>query len=576
MAGRTYKIIEFNSEARTKLLNGVKKLSGAVKVTLGPKGRNVIISKPGKNPTITKDGVTVARDVQLEDEIENIGAQAVAETAIKTASIAGDGTTTATVLAEAILIKGMKLVDDGSNPVDINKGINKARLIVDKYLTQNSREVKGSEDIKQIATISANNDEEIGRIISDAIKEVGKDGVITVAESRSFNTNVNVVKGMQYDKGYLSNYFVTDKDTQKCEYDNPKILLTNKKVSHIKEIIGMLNTAAINGQPVVIIAQEISETVIPILIVNKLNGQLKCVAVNAPSYGTQQTEILHDIAAATGGVVVCDENLNGGRIEQIGTPGSESNSGFQIKLDANDFFGSAKRVVIDKDSITFYEGAGTEVQIDERKNYIKMKIQQLADSNASNVDWETEQLQKRLAKLVSGIAEIRVGASSEIELKEKRDRVDDAVAATKAAIEEGVIVGGGMALYNAHLLLEQEKTNQVFINADEAAGFNLLSKILCEPLKIIVENAGESYKVVLNALTNKDNTNPNYGYNASTEVYSDLLADGVIDPVKVTKKALEHAVSVSTTILTTECLMHEKTEKGAESMDDMGGMMPMM
>lgn len=573
---RTYKVIEFDSEARTKLLNGVKKLSKAVKVTLGPKGRNVIISKPGKNPTITKDGVTVARDVQLEDEIENIGAQAVAEAAIKTASIAGDGTTTATVLAEAILTRGMKLVDDGSNPVDINKGINKARVIVDKYLTQNSREVSGSEDIKQIATISANNDNEIGLIISDAIKEVGKDGVITVAESRSFNTTVNVVKGMQYDRGYLSNYFVTDKETQKCEYDNPKIILTNKKISHIKEIIGMLNTVAVQGQPVVIIAPEMSETVLPILVVNKLNGQLKCVAVNAPSYGTQQTEILHDIAAATGGKVVCDENLNGGRIEQIGTPGSESNSGFQIKTDANEFFGSAKRVVIDKDSITFYEGAGTEIEIEERKNYIKMKIQQLAESNASNVDWETEQLQKRLAKLVSGIAEIRVGASSEIEQKEKRDRVDDAVAATKAAIEEGVIVGGGMALYNAHLLLEQEKTNQVFINADEAAGFNLLSKILCEPLKIIVENAGESYKVVLNALINRDNSNPNYGYNASTEKYSDLLGDGVIDPVKVTKKALEHAISVSTTILTTECLMHEKTEKGAETMDDMGGMMPMM
>jgi chaperonin GroEL len=541
------KEISFESEAREKLKSGIDQLSNAVKVTLGPKGRNVVLQKSFGAPTITKDGVTVAKEIELEDPVENMGAQMVKEVASRTADIAGDGTTTATVLAQAIVTAGMKNVTAGANPMDLKRGIDKAVKLVIQDL-ENQSEVIGNDfkKIQQVGAISANNDEEIGTLITDAMKRVTKDGVITVEEAKGTDTYVDEVIGMQFDRGYLSPYFVTNADNMTTEYENPYILIHDKKITNMQDIVPILEKAVGAGRPLLIIAEDIESQALGVLVVNRLRAQLKIVAVKAPGFGDRRKAMLEDIAVLTGGIVISEEKgykLDGAELEHLGT---------------------AEKIVVDKDNTTIVNGSGGEENINARINQIKQQIE------TTTSDYDREKLQERLAKLAGGVAVLYVGASSEVEMKEKKDRVDDALHATRAAVEEGIVAGGGVALVRAIDSLEKFKG----ANEDEHIGIQIVRKALESPLRIIAENAGVEGSVILQEVRTKKGA---YGYNARTNIFEDLKKAGVIDPTKVTRIALENAASIASMILTTECVVNEKpSEGGGDHHGHPGGMPGMM
>ncbi|GIM59552.1 chaperonin GroEL [Capnocytophaga canimorsus] len=540
------KEIKFDIEARDGLKRGVDALANAVKVTLGPKGRNVIISKSFGSPQVTKDGVSVAKEIELEDALENMGAQMVKEVASKTNDLAGDGTTTATVLAQAIVKEGLKNVAAGANPMDLKRGIDKAVAKVVEELGKQAKEVgSSSEKIQQVASISANNDESVGELIANAFDKVGKEGVITVEEAKGTDTYVDVVEGMQFDRGYLSPYFVTDSEKMITELDRPYILLYDKKISTMKDLLPVLEPVAQSGKPLLIIAEDIDGEALATLVVNKLRGALRIAAVKAPGFGDRRKAMLEDIAILTGGTVIAEER------------------GFILENATIDMLGTAEKVVIDKDNTTIVNGAGVADNITTRVNQIKAQIE------TTTSDYDREKLQERLAKLSGGVAVLYVGAASEVEMKEKKDRVDDALHATRAAVEEGIVAGGGVALIRAKGALSKLKSE----NADEATGIQIVVRALEAPLRTIVENAGgEGSVVVAKVLSGKDT----FGYNAKTDQYVDMLKAGIIDPKKVTRVALENAASVAGMILTTECaLVDIKDEKGA-AMPPMGGGMPGM
>ncbi|CEN53008.1 chaperonin GroEL [Capnocytophaga canimorsus] len=540
------KEIKFDIEARDGLKRGVDALANAVKVTLGPKGRNVIISKSFGSPQVTKDGVSVAKEIELEDALENMGAQMVKEVASKTNDLAGDGTTTATVLAQAIVKEGLKNVAAGANPMDLKRGIDKAVAKVVEELGKQAKEVgSSSEKIQQVASISANNDESVGELIANAFDKVGKEGVITVEEAKGTDTYVDVVEGMQFDRGYLSPYFVTDSEKMITELDRPYILLYDKKISTMKDLLPVLEPVAQSGKPLLIIAEDIDGEALATLVVNKLRGALRIAAVKAPGFGDRRKAMLEDIAILTGGTVIAEER------------------GFILENATIDMLGTAEKVVIDKDNTTIVNGAGVADNITARVNQIKAQIETTIS------DYDREKLQERLAKLSGGVAVLYVGAASEVEMKEKKDRVDDALHATRAAVEEGIVAGGGVALIRAKGALSKLKSE----NADEATGIQIVVRALEAPLRTIVENAGgEGSVVVAKVLSGKDT----FGYNAKTDQYVDMLKAGIIDPKKVTRVALENAASVAGMILTTECaLVDIKDEKGA-AMPPMGGGMPGM
>jgi chaperonin GroEL len=540
------KDIKFDIEARDGLKRGVDALANAVKVTLGPKGRNVIISKSFGGPTVTKDGVSVAKEIELKDPLENMGAQMVKEVASKTNDLAGDGTTTATVLAQAIVKEGLKNVAAGANPMDLKRGIDKAVEAIVENLGKQAQEVgSSSEKIKQVASISANNDEVIGDLIATAFGKVGKEGVITVEEAKGTDTYVDVVEGMQFDRGYLSPYFVTNPEKMNVELENPYILLYDKKVSSLKELLPVLEPVAQSGKPLLIIAEDVDGEALSTLVVNKLRGALKIAAVKAPGFGDRRKAMLEDIAILTGGTVIAEE------------------SGYTLENATLEMLGTAEKIVIDKDNTTIVNGAGNADLIKNRVNQIKSQI----DSTTS--DYDREKLQERLAKLAGGVAVLYVGAASEVEMKEKKDRVDDALHATRAAVEEGIVAGGGVALLRAKAALSSIKAE----NADEATGVQIVSRAIESPLRTIVENAGlEGSVVVAKVADGKDN----YGYNAKTDEYVDMLKAGIIDPKKVTRVALENAASVAGMILTTECALVEIKEENAGGGMPMGGGMPGM
>lgn len=541
------KDIKFDIEAREGLKRGVDALANAVKVTLGPKGRNVIIGKSFGAPTVTKDGVSVAKEVELEDALENMGAQMVKEVASKTNDLAGDGTTTATVLAQAIVKEGLKNVAAGANPMDLKRGMDKAVEIIVSHLKEQAQEVGGSMDkIQQIASISANNDEFIGELIAQAFEKVGKEGVITVEEAKGTETFVDVVEGMQFDRGYLSPYFVTNSEKMEVELDSPYILLYDKKVSSLKELLPVLEPVAQSGKPLLIIAEDVDGEALSTLVVNKLRGALKIAAVKAPGFGDRRKAMLEDIAILTGGVVISEEQ------------------GYTLENTTLEMLGTCKRVSIDKDNTTIVSGSGESDMIQNRVNQIKAQME------TTTSDYDKEKLQERLAKLAGGVAVLYVGAATEVEMKEKKDRVDDALHATRAAIEEGIVAGGGVALLRAKANLATIKA----VNADEETGIQIIAKAIESPLRTIVENAGlEGSVVVAKVLEGKDN----FGYNAKTNEYIDMLQAGVIDPKKVTRVALENAASVAGMILITECaLVDIKDENGGGGMPMGGGMPGMM
>lgn len=540
------KDIKFDIAAREGLKRGVDALANAVKVTLGPKGRNVIIGKSFGAPTVTKDGVSVAKEIELEDTLENMGAQMVKEVASKTNDLAGDGTTTATVLAQAIVKEGLKNVAAGANPMDLKRGIDKAVEIIVAELKNQSQEVGGSMDkIKQIASISANNDDFIGELIAQAFEKVGKEGVITVEEAKGTETYVEVVEGMQFDRGYLSPYFVTNSEKMEVELESPYILLYDKKVSSLKELLPVLEPVAQSGKPLLIIAEDVDGEALSTLVVNKLRGALKIAAVKAPGFGDRRKAMLEDIAILTGGVVISEEQ------------------GYTLENTTLDMLGTCKRVNIDKDNTTLVSGSGDADLIKNRVNQIK------AQMDTTTSDYDREKLQERLAKLAGGVAVLYVGAASEVEMKEKKDRVDDALHATRAAVEEGIVVGGGVALLRAKNALVNAKAD----NADEETGITIVAKAIESPLRTIVENAGlEGSVVVAKVLEGKDN----FGYNAKTNEYVDMLQAGVIDPKKVTRVALENAASVAGMILITECALVEIKDDSASAMPMGGGMPGMM
>ncbi|MBK9104868.1 MAG: chaperonin GroEL [Saprospiraceae bacterium] len=529
------KEISFNSEAREKLKAGVDALCNAVKVTLGPKGRNVILQKSFGAPTITKDGVTVAKDIELEDPVQNMGAQLVKEVASKTADIAGDGTTTATVLAQAMVNAGFKNVVAGANPMDLKRGIDKATKAVIEDLIKQS-EVIGNdfEKIKQVGSISANNDEEIGTLIADAMRRVSKDGVITVEESKGTETYVDEVKGMQFDRGYLSPYFVTNTENMTTEYEEPLILIHDKKISNMQEIVPVLEKVISAGRPLLIIAEDIDSQALGVLVVNRLRAQLKIVAVKAPGFGDRRKAMLEDIAILTGGTVISEEK------------------GYKLESVELEHLGRAEKITVDKDNTTIVNGRGTAEMITSRINQIKSQIE------TTTSDYDKEKLQERLAKLAGGVAVLYVGAATEVEMKEKKARVDDALSATRAAVEEGIVTGGGVALVNAIKSIEKLKG----ANDDETIGIQIVKKALEAPLRTIAENAGvEGSVVLMEVLKSKGAT----GYNARTDKYEDLKKAGVIDPTKVTRIALENAASIAAMILTTECVINDKKEENAGS-----------
>ena len=539
------KDIKFDIEARDGLKRGVDALANAVKVTLGPKGRNVIISKSFGGPSVTKDGVSVAKEVELTDPLENMGAQMVKEVASKTNDLAGYGTTTATVLAQAIVKEGLKNVAAGANPMDLKRGIDKAVEAIVEDLQKQSKTVGDSTDkIKQVAAISANNDETIGDLIAQAFEKVGKEGVITVEEAKGTDTYVDVVEGMQFDRGYLSPYFVTDSEKMTTELDNPYILLYDKKISSMKDLLPVLEPVAQSGKPLLIIAEDVDGEALATLVVNKLRGSLRIAAVKAPGFGDRRKAMLEDIAILTGGTVIAEER------------------GFSLDNATIDMLGTAEKVSIDKDNTTIVNGAGEAEQISARVNQIKAQIE------TTTSDYDKEKLQERLAKLAGGVAVLYVGAASEVEMKEKKDRVDDALHATRAAVEEGIVAGGGVALVRAKSVLAKVATT----NADEKTGVQIVERAIEAPLRTIVENAGgEGSVVVSKVLEGKDD----FGYDAKTDKYVNMLEAGIIDPKKVTRVALENAASVSGMILTTECALIDIKED-APAGPPMGGGMPGM
>lgn len=540
------KDIKFDIEARDGLKRGVDALANAVKVTLGPKGRNVIIGKSFGGPNVTKDGVTVAKEIELKDALENMGAQMVKEVASKTNDLAGDGTTTATVLAQAIVKEGLKNVAAGANPMDLKRGIDKAVEAIVTDLGKQAKEVgSSSEKIKQVASISANNDEVIGDLIATAFGKVGKEGVITVEEAKGTDTYVDVVEGMQFDRGYLSPYFVTNPEKMNVELENPYILLYDKKVSSLKELLPVLEPVAQSGKPLLIIAEDVDGEALSTLVVNKLRGALKIAAVKAPGFGDRRKAMLEDIAILTGGTVIAEE------------------SGYTLENATLDMLGTAEKIAVDKDNTTIVNGAGNADLIKNRVNQIKGQME------TTTSDYDREKLQERLAKLAGGVAVLYVGAASEVEMKEKKDRVDDALHATRAAVEEGIVAGGGVALLRAKSNLDKLKAD----NADEATGIQIVSRAVEAPLRTIVENAGlEGSVVVAKVAEGKGD----FGYNAKTDEYVDMLKAGIIDPKKVTRVALENAASVAGMILTTECALVEIKEENAGGGMPMGGGMPGM
>jgi chaperonin GroEL len=538
------KEITFNLEARDALKRGVDQLANAVKVTLGPKGRNVVIEKSFGAPTVTKDGVSVAKEVELEDKIENLGAQMVKEVASKTADVAGDGTTTATVLAQAIYTHGMKNVAAGASPMDIKRGMDKAVEVIIDNLRKQSKEVGDSTDkIEQVATISANNDPAIGKLIAEAMGKVKKEGVITVEEAKGTETYVDIVEGMQFDRGYLSPYFVTDSEKMITEMDSPYILIYDKKISNMKELLPVLEPVAQSGKPLVIISEDLDGEALATLVVNKIRGSLKVAAVKAPGFGDRRKAMLEDIAILTGGTVISED------------------AGFKLENATVDMLGTAEKVSIDKDNTTIVNGAGAGDDIKARVNQIKAQIE------STTSDYDREKLQERLAKLAGGVAVLYVGAASEVEMKEKKDRVDDALAATRAAIEEGIVPGGGVALVRAALALEGVKGD----NDDETTGMAIIARAIEEPLRQIVENAGQEGSVIVSKVKEgKDD----YGYNAKTEKFENMLASGIIDPTKVTRVALENANSVAGMLLTTEATITEIPKEDNGGGAGMPGGMP--
>ena len=540
------KNIIFNTEAREQLRLGVDALANAVKVTLGPKGRNVIIDKKFGAPHITKDGVSVAKEVELEDAVQNMGAQLVKEVASKTNDQAGDGTTTATVLAQAIVNTGIKNVTAGANPMDLKRGIDKAVAEVIKDLKARSREIgEGKEKVEQVATISANNDKFIGQMIAEAMDKVKKEGVITIEEAKGLDTTVKVVEGMQFDRGFLSPYFVTNTEKMEAIYENPFILIYDKKISNLKELLPILEKTVQTGRGLLIISEDIEGEALATLVVNRLRGSLKIVAVKAPGFGDRRKEMLEDIAILTGGTVISEEK------------------GYKLEDADLTMLGSAQKITVDKDNTTIVSGAGAKEQIDARVSQIKAQIEKTTS------DYDREKLQERLAKLAGGVAVIYVGAASEVEMKEKKDRVDDALCATRAAIEEGIVPGGGVTYIRAIDALEGLKGD----NADETTGIEIIKRAVEEPLRQIVTNAGKEGAVVVQKVREGKG---DFGYNARTDVYENMKAAGVVDPAKVTRVALENAASIAGMFLTTECVIVEKKEEKPAPMAPGMGMDGMM
>lgn len=535
------KLIEYSVEARSSLKSGVDKLANAVKVTLGPKGRNVILEKKFGAPTVTKDGVTVAKEIELDDPVENMGAQMVREVASKTSDVAGDGTTTATVLAQAIYREGLKNVTAGANPMDLKRGIDLAVTKVVEYLKKVSKEVEGRNEIAQVGSVSANNDKSIGELIADAMDKVGKDGVITVEEAKGTETSLDVVEGMQFDRGYISPYFVTDAEKMEAVLEDPFILIHDKKISSMKDLLPILEKVAQQGKALLIISEDLEGEALATLVVNKIRGTLKVAAVKAPGFGDRRKAMLEDIAVLTNGTVISEER------------------GFKLENATVSYLGTAKKVVIDKDNTTIVEGSGKTEEIKKRINEIKAQIEKTTS------DYDKEKLQERLAKLSGGVAVIKIGASTEVEMKEKKARVEDALHATRAAVEEGIVAGGGVALVRAIEVLDKIEGD----NMDQTTGVKIVQKALEEPLRQIVNNAGLEGSVVLQKVREgKDD----FGFNAATEKYENLVKSGVIDPTKVTRTALENAASVSSLLITTEAVVYEKKEKENPAPPMPGGM----
>ena len=540
------KDIKFDVDARELLKNGVDQLANAVKVTLGPKGRNVVIEKKFGAPQITKDGVTVAKEVELEDKFENTGAQLVKSVASKTGDDAGDGTTTATILTQAIVNEGLKNVTAGANPMDLKRGIDKAVAKVVEYIKEHAEVVGDNYDkIEQVATVSANNDPEIGKLLADAMRKVSKDGVITIEESKTRDTNIGVVEGMQFDRGYLSGYFVTDAEKMECVMDNPYILIYDKKISNLKDFLPILQPAAESGRPLLVIAEDVDSEALTTLVVNRLRGGLKICAVKAPGFGDRRKAMLEDIAVLTGGVVISEDK------------------GLKLEQATIEMLGTAKKVTVSKDNTTIVDGAGLKENIADRVAQIKNEI---ANTKSS---YDKEKLQERLAKLAGGVAVLYVGANSEVEMKEKKDRVDDALSATRAAIEEGIVPGGGVMYIRAQAALDGLKG----ANEDEQTGIEIVRRAIEEPLRQIVANAGEEGAVVVDKVRAGK---ADFGYNARTDKYEELFKAGVVDPAKVTRVALENAASVAGMFLTTECVIVDHPEEHPAPAMPAGGMGGMM
>lgn len=540
------KDIKYNMDARDLLKKGVDQLANAVKVTLGPKGRNVVIEKKFGAPQITKDGVTVAKEVELENKFENTGAQLVKSVASKTGDDAGDGTTTATILTQAIVTEGLKNVTAGANPMDLKRGIDKAVAAVVAFIKDHAEQVDDNYDkIEQVATVSANNDAEIGKLLADAMRKVSKDGVITIEESKSRDTNIGVVEGMQFDRGYLSGYFMTDADKMECVMDNPYILLYDKKISNLKEFLPILQPAAESGRPLLVIAEDVDSEALTTLVVNRLRGGLKICAVKAPGFGDRRKAMLEDIAVLTGGVVISEEK------------------GLKLEQATLEMLGSADKVTVTKDNTTIVNGHGEKANIQDRVAQIKNEIENTKSS------YDKEKLQERLAKLAGGVAVLYVGSNSEVEMKEKKDRVDDALCATRAAIEEGIVAGGGTTYIRALEALKDMKGD----NADETTGIRIVERAIEEPLRQIVANAGGEGSVVVNKVREGEG---DFGYNARKDVYEDMRQAGIVDPAKVERVALENAASIAGLFLTTECVLVDKPEPASAApaaAPGMGGMM---
>jgi chaperonin GroEL len=531
------KVLQYDEEARKSILNGVNTLADAVKVTLGPKGRNVIIDRSYGAPTVTKDGVTVAKEIELQDKFENMGAQMVKEVASKTSDVAGDGTTTATILAQAIFREGAKSVAAGSNPMDVKRGIDKAVEVVVKELRKQSKPTKDAKEIAQVGTISANNDEAIGAIIAEAMEKVGKEGVITVEEAKGLDTELEIVEGMQFDRGYLSPYFVTNAEKMQVELEDCLILINEKKISNMKDLLPILEQIAKMGRPLLIISEDIEGEALATLVVNKIRGTLHVAAVKAPGFGDRRKAMLEDIAILTGGKMISEE------------------MGYKLENTKLEDLGRAKRITIDKDNTTIIDGAGARAALEGRVKQIRAQI----DETTS--DYDREKLQERLAKLVGGVAVIKVGAATETEMKEKKARVEDALNATRAAVEEGIVPGGGVAYLRTLPALDRMK-----LEGDEAVGVRIVKKALEEPLKMIANNAGVEGSIVVEKVKDKKGA---YGFNARTDKYEDMIAAGVIDPTKVTRFALQNAASVASLMLTTQCMIADKPEEKSSGMPAM-------